>query len=91
MKKDKVRSERERSKFETDIAESKTRGNRLEERVYNLNKLVDNMNAQVKESKAKVDTFNEERQVDSEGHEKALAEKERKLQEFFIKKLDRKL
>ena len=73
------------------MAEGKARATRLEERVLNLNKIIDNMDLQIKEREAQTEALKEERQADQKQHEEAMAEKEKKLQEFFCTKLDRKL
>ena len=49
------------------------------------------MEEHAKGNQEKIDALKEERDHDLKQHEKEMADKERKLQEFFIKKLDRKL
>ena len=57
----------------------------------NLGKLTEQLETQLKASGEELEALGREREADLKQHEEAMTEKERKLQEFFCKKLDRKL
>ena len=64
---------------------------RLEERVANLSRLVQQLEDKVKVSTSDYQALEKERDQDQKQHKEETADKERKLQEYFCKKLDRKL
>ena len=49
------------------------------------------MSSQVKEITAQLETARNQQQADLKDHERKMAEKEKKLQEVFCTKLDRKI
>ena len=85
------KAEKDRARAESELTEARAKSSRLEERVLNLNKIVENLEFQLKESAVLLSTAKQEQEADLRQHVSEMAEKEKKLQEFFCKKLDRKL
>lgn len=90
-KKQVSKTEQLRAKAEHNHSEAITKVNCLEERVVNLGKLIEQLETQLKSSGEELEAMGREREADQRQHEEAMAEKERKLQEYFCKKLDRKV
>ena len=91
MQKKLAKAEREKSKLDLELIEGQAKCNRLEDRVTNLNKLVTNLEIQVQERTQDIESEAKAREADFIQHKTEMGEKERKLQEYFCKKLDRKV
>ena len=68
-----------RAKADQESNEARVKVNRLEDRVANLSKLKDQLEAQLKTRDQEIEAIGCERQADLRLHEEAIADKEKKL------------
>lgn len=68
-----------RAKADHDSNEARSKITRLEERVANLGKLSEKLEAQLKVKDEEIEAIGREREADQRQHEENMAEKEKKL------------
>ena len=86
-----ARLEHEKSQAQALLAEEQVKNSRLEDRAAHLGQMIEKVEERNKELLVEVNALQQQRERDGAAHQQAMTEQEKRLQELFYTKLDKKV